>query len=339
MNVQTLNDKLIDNSENIIKILEALKHENITDRGKYITFSNHGGDNLNGCSILKSNLSYQNFSRGRSGNIYTLTMEDLNCDFPKSLNYIGKVLGLNNVTYNIKYPFHAFYKNIIKDRDEPEYSMKTYDNSVLPPQGDYSKLFIDDGILLDAQQKFGVRYCHDDDCVLIPIYNLNNELVGVKARNNSNEDYNNRWYAWVPYSKSHIVYGLNWNYRDIINKKTLIIFESEKSVMKAYECGLNCACAIAGHSISEAQARIIKSLMVENIIIAFDESICEDEIKYEAKKLMVNTLTFKNKVSYLFDKDNKYLPKGGKDAPIDLGKSVFSNILKNCRYYMGEDDE
>lgn len=331
INVQSLNDILCNNSENIVKILNKLNYEHIKDRGKYITFPNHNGDNLNACSILKSTLVYQNFSHGKSGNLYTLIMDELECSFPDALNKIAGWLGLKQNNIKIHYPFSGFYKKIIQEQNDPESTMKIYNDDCLPPQDSFSKMFIDDGISIDAQKKFGVRYCHEDDCILIPIYNINYDMVGVKARNNSNDDFNNRWYAWIPYSKTNVVYGLNWNYTDIISKKTLIIFESEKSVMKAYDCGLNCTCAIAGHSISNAQANIIKSLMVDNIIVAFDESICEDEIKYEAKKLIVDNQIYQNKVTYLYDDKNIYLPKGEKDAPIDLGKEVFKNILKNCR--------
>ena len=331
INVQVLNENLCNNSENIVKVLEKLNYNHILDKGKYIAFPNHNGDNMTACSILKNNLTYQNFSHGGKGNIYTLVMNELGCTFPEALNKISGWLGIKKVDYKINYPFSGFYKKIIQEQINPESSMKIYQNSCLPPPDSFSKMFIDDGISIDAQKRFGVRYCHEDDCILIPIYNINSDIVGVKARNNSNDDFNNRWYAWIPYSKTNVVYGLNWNYTDIVSKKTLIIFESEKSVMKAYDCGLNCTCAIAGHSISNTQANIIKSLMVDNIIVAFDESICEDEIRYEAKKLIVDNQIYHNKVTYLYDDKNIYLPKGGKDAPIDLGKEVFKHILKNCR--------
>ena len=333
MNVQTLNNELIDNTDNIIKVLTKLGHERIQARGKYITFANISGDNPNACSILTETLSYQNFSHGGGGNIFTLTMDDLGCDFPTALATLAKWLGIkNSLQYNIHLPFKAFYKQVLREQLEPESSMKRYSESRLPPLDSFSKLFVDDHISVEAQKHFGVRYCHEDDCILIPIYTINNELVGVKARNNSNEDYNNRWYAWLPYAKSHVVYGLNWNYKNIINKKTLIIFESEKAVMQAWDCGVYCTCAVAGHNISETQARIIKSLMVENIIVAFDESICEEEIKYEASKLCVNNFTYKNNVFYIFDGNGTFLKQGSKDSPMDHGKETWQKLYKNCRF-------
>ena len=333
MNVATLNNELIDNTDNIIKVLTKLGHERIQSRGKYITFANISGDNPNACSILTETLSYQNFSHGGGGNIYTLVMDDLGCGFPKALDTIAKWLGITKtLQYDIHLPFNAFYKNVLREQLEPESGMRKYSEDRLPPLDSFSKLFVDDHISVEAQKHFGVRYCHEDDCILIPVYNMNNELVGVKARNNSNDDYNNRWYAWIPYAKTHVVYGLNWNYKNIINKKTLIIVESEKAVMQAWDFGLYCVVAIGGHSISETQARIIKSLMVENIIIAFDESICEDEIKYEASKLCVNNFTYKNNVSYIYDKNHDYLRLESKDSPMDNGKETWKNLYKYCRF-------
>lgn len=333
MNVQTLNNELINNTDNIIKVLTKLGHDNIRSRGKYITFANISGDNPNACSILIDTLGYQNFSHGGSGNIFTLVMDDMDCSFPKALDTIAKWLGVNkSLQYDIKLPFNAFYKRILREQLEPESVMKKYSEDCLPPLDSFSKLFVDDHISVAAQKHFKVRYCHEDDCILIPIFNINDEMVGVKARNNSNEDYNNRWYAWLPYAKTHVVYGLNWNYKYIIRKKTLIIVESEKSVMQAWDFGLYCVVAIGGHSISEVQARIIKSLMVENIIIAFDESICEDEIRYEASKLVVDNIAYKNNVSYIFDGSNLYLPKDSKASPTDRGKETWQNLYKHCRF-------
>lgn len=333
INAIKLQEKIIEHPEYIEKILDNLGFTNVKDRNKYFQFPNKDGDNNSAITILKSTLQYHNYTRDKQGNLFTLIMDDKSYNFPQTLEWVCDVIGenKNNLDQKIKYPFHGFYRNIIQSQTDPENSLKVYPLTILPPANNYSKMYLDDGISIEAQERFGIRYCHEDDCILTPIYNLKSDLVGVKARNNNNDDYNHRWYMWTPYQKTCVVYGLNFNYHEIITKNTLVIFESEKAVMQCYSFGFNCAAALGGHSISEVQAKIIKSLMVENIIVAFDEGICEEEIQYECKKLVVDNQLYKNKVSYLYDGEHRYLNIGMKQSPSDQGKDKFVGLMKDCR--------
>ena len=36
------------------------------------------------------------------------------------------------------------------------------------------------------------------------------------------------------------------------------------------------------------------------------------------------------KIGFILDKNNKYLPKGSKASPIDLGKEVFFKLCDEC---------
>ena len=257
-------------------------------------------------------------------------MKIKDCPFYTAVNSIIKWLDLKDVP--IHYPFGGFYKKIYHGDCRIRNELVEYSEDILPPERSYSRRFLDDNIAIDSQQKFGVRYCHQDDCILIPIYDLKHRLVGVKARNNSDEDFHRRWYAWMPYLKNEIVYGLDINYANIIKKKTLIIFESEKSVMQCDTMGLHCCVAIAGHSVSYEQAETIKSMMIDIIIVAFDEGLVEDEIIFECKKLKVTNSLYQNKVYYLFDREHKYLAEESKDSPSDNGKDILMNMIKECKY-------
>lgn len=334
INAIKLQEKIIANPDKILEILEGLEFTNIKDRGSYLQFANKDGDNQSAISLLKSTLHYENYTRGKTGNLFTLVMDEKKLSFTETLNWICKCIGedKSQLSQTIHYPFNSFYKQLLPDRDIDYGQIKTYSIDRLPMADSYSKMFADDGISISSQEKFGVRYSHEDDAILIPIHNLCHEMVGVKARNNNNNDYNNRWYAWLPYSKTRVVYGLDMNYREIVGKKTLIIYEAEKSVMQSDTFGLNCTGAVAGHSISDTQAKIIKSMMADRIILAFDEGLEQEEIEFEAKKLLVNNPIYKNQVYYLYDKANIYLPKGSKDSPSDLGKPILQKMLKNCKW-------
>ena len=80
--------------ELIIAILENLGYEHIRDRGEYITFPNLDGDNMGACCIYKNTLNYNNFSRGDSGNIFSLVMDKRECSFPRALRSICTWTGI-----------------------------------------------------------------------------------------------------------------------------------------------------------------------------------------------------------------------------------------------------
>ena len=330
MNVLTLQNKIIENPDYIIKILEELKFENIADKGKYIMFSNHGSD-TRGCSILKENLVYQNFSHGESGNIFTLVMSEKNFNFPEGLKWVANKLGLSDELVNskIKYPFGGFYKKIIREATNPELNVQTYDESIL---NEYpiacTKRFFDDGIDYQTQEKFNLRYDHYNHTILIPTYSFDGKLVGIKARSNDDNS-DMRYWAAVPYSKTCTLYGYHQNYKSITEKKICIIVEAEKSVLQASSFGCFVVLAVSGHSISDVQARYIKSLMPDKIIVAFDEGLSEEELIFESKKLELSTKLANTKVGYIYDENNELLEKDSKLSPTDLGKDVFNKLIKN----------
>lgn len=332
--VLEIQNTLIEESDLIPTILVELDYDNIRDRGKYFQFPNHGGDNMAACSILKSTLQYQNFSHGGSGNIFTLVMDEMNCNFPKALELISQWTGIeiSDKKQKIKrLPFGGFYKDVYKNKESPLKQTKIYNENELPPPDSISYVWAKDGASLISQEKFGIRYSHEDNAVLIPIYNLTNQLIGCKSRSMEKDiDQSKRFYAYLPYSKSSVLYGLNVNYKSIIDKKTLVIFESEKSVLQCDSFGFNYAVGIAGHDISKTQEKLIKSLMLDKIIVAFDEGICEEEIIFNCEKLKSDNKILKSKIGYIYDRENKYLKKGSKNSPSDLGYKKFKEVMCKC---------
>lgn len=207
------------------------------------------------------------------------------------LKFSARCLGIkaDDLSTKIKYPFNHFYKNII--RSNYEYEIEEHSESELPSKYNLSKYWLDEGVDLLTQEYYGVRLDLPSNRIVIPEYDINGRLVGAKARvNDKNCPHDQRWSMYIPYPKSQICYGYHHNYKNIQQKDTVIIVESEKSVMQARSFGVNCCMAIGGHNISEAQKKIIKSLMVKNVIIAYDEGICQEESEYEAKKLLTSFL-------------------------------------------------
>lgn len=331
MNVIDLQAYIENTPEHIETILEKLGHESIRDRGKYYSCCNIGGDNINGLSVLKEGLIYNNFSHGGKGNIFSLVMEEKECNFRRALDLISGWIGYK-YTQSEKtiLPFNGFYKSIIKSSIEPELNMKEYSETDLPPADSLSKKWLKDGVDLLTQEKFGIRVDHESNRIIIPEYSFDGKLIGAKARYNGECELDERWSMYIPFSKSLTLYGWNENYKYIQNKRSAIIFESEKSVLQTRSMGLNVGLALGGHDFSSTQSKYIKSLFCDKIIVAFDEGIGEEETRFQCEKLKTSYGLVKTKVGYIKDRNNIYMKRGSKDSPSDCGKAALKNMIKDC---------
>lgn len=333
MDVATLQQKLINNKDDILKVIELLGFQNIKDKDKYCSFPRMDGDNPNGMAVYYDSLRYICFTRNDSGNLFSLVMKIRNVGFGQAINWICKKLGYDGVKFQkVTYPFGGFYRQFLTGVSRTEEDDHVYSESILDSSYGLAESWFKDGVDYLTQERYGIKYNAEDDAVYIPIRNIKGDLIGVKARaNNLFCDHNKRFWSPYPYQKTCVVYGITQNYVNIVHKRNAIIFESEKAVMQLSSMGIDLGLAVGGHSISQVQARIIKSLMLNTVVVAFDEGICEDEILYETKKLISNVDIVKiSHLGYIIDRDHEYLVEGSKDSPTDNGLDCFKGLYENC---------
>ena len=259
-------------------------------------------------------------------------MKSKDLSFPKTLDYVAEHLGLSkkSLTRKVKYPFKGFYKGLMRELTEPEYSMPTYDENLLDEyENKYNTMFLKDGIDFETQREFNIGFDADTFRITVPEYTLDGRLCGIMGRMNDTKcDKAERWLPIVPCSRSLTLFGYHRNYANIQKKRLVVIGESEKFVMQLHSMGCYIGLALCGCDISAVQAKYIKSLMTDRVILALDEGLEEEQIRAQAEKLVVNNAMFKNKVGYIFDRDNTLIPKGSKGSPSDFGKAVFEELCK-----------
>ena len=326
INFVELQDKIKSQPELIETILEKLDYINIKDKGSYYSAGNRDGDNPQALCIYKDTLKYTNYTRGHNGNIISLVMNTCNCEFVKAINLIAKWIGYSGTDYQIKYPFHSFYKQIVADQYGTIPALESYPIDALPPSNNYSLKWIREGVDLETQRIFGIRYDLETNGIIIPEFSVDNLLVGAKWRNaDPNCEMNERWNMYLKFNQSYNLYGLNINYSTIINKGKIIVLEAEKSCCHLYGWGCGLGVSVNGHHISKVQQTLLKSLMCDEIIIGFDKDVKEEEVRYNAQQLKTANMIYKNKISYIYDKDGLL---GDKDSPTDKGSEVFKELLK-----------
>ena len=295
-----------------------------------------GADNPNGFLLYIDTLKYMFTTRAGNGNLFTLVMDYKDVNFPKALELICKWIDIKEPQYKVFFPFEGFYKKLYKTGKNAEVYLNEYQESNLPAAIGLSQRFFKDGISFKIQEQWGVRYDFDGNNILIPIRDSLGRLVGCKARSNEVDcPHDKRWFAYLSYPKTSIVYGYFENYKYIQQKRKVFIFEAEKSVLQCASFGLYIAVAIGGHNFSNKQVEYILSLMAEEIIIAFDNDVVEDEVIYESKKLLSNKIII-NKVGYIFDSDHLL---DEKMSPSDKGKKIFKKLLKNIKWIRREKND
>lgn len=201
-----------------------------------------------------------------------------------------------------------------------------------------NKSWIDHGIEVESMLKYNIKYNPVSCCTIIPHYDIENRLIGIRQRTLvvDEENYGKYRPAFIngkayPHPLSYNLYGLNYNKHNIIEKKKAIVFEGEKSVLIMDKYSDSCAVACCGSSLSAYQVKLLLDLGVEEIIIAFDKEFLEidDEMFMKNTKNLQNiSKRFSSKVliSFIFDKWNKLKLK---DSPIERGLDAFNFLLYN----------
>ena len=333
MDVLTLKDKLSNDSEKITYILEEAGFENIhPSSSNQLRFNYEDGDSNSVINI--ETLSVSCFSRNIKGDIFTLIQHKKNIDFYKSFQWICKKLGYNS-TYkekSVHLPFNGVWKKFSKVEEDSTYEV--LDENILSQYKIQGNLrFLRDGIDLQTQEKFGCFYDIESNRLGICWHDVYNRPVGIMGRYNS-EDYEKdkvaKWFPIIPFSKSPHLFGLNVNRDKIIEKDVIFIGESEKFVLQLASMGLNIGVALGGNALSKQRVNLIHGLRVKNIYLMLDEGLEESHSRELAEQLKCETRFYTNNVYYVYDKDNKYLKKGSKDAPTDLDYEDFKKLMKEC---------
>lgn len=243
-----------------------------------------------------------------------------------------------------------FFKNNVYKSQKEKYQRKNrqltlpiYSDKVLETfEKFYPEEWIQEGINKKSMDIFNIKYSISRNKIIIPHYNINNQLIGIRGRALNKEDIElfgkyapieveNIWYK---HPLSQNLYGLNLSKDNIKRKGIVIIFEGEKSCL-LYDTYFgekeNISVACCGSVINKAQIQLLLSnCNPREIVIAFDKefekSNSQQGVKYFNKLLKICE-KYKNYVnlSFIFDQNNLLKLK---DSPIDRGKEVFLKLYK-----------
>lgn len=223
------------------------------------------------------------------------------------------------------------YKVARKEVQLPEYSKNVLDCFVkyYPPE------WLNDGITKEAMDMFDISYSIAHNKIIIPHYDIEGRLVGIRGRAlNDWEVENVGKYApihieqtWYKHPLSMNLYGLNVTKKNIRAHSICFLFESEKSVMQAEGFKLpNCSVAVCGSNFNKYQLNILmKACAPHEIVLCFDKEELPGEDKY-FNKLWNICQKYKNYCNFSFIYDREGL-LDLKDSPTDKGEETFIKLL------------
>ena len=331
MNAALLQEHLIGKRDLQQQLLESLGYTCISYTGGQIRFPREPGTNPTSMSLDPNTLRFYCFSTNYKGNLFSLVMDREHCSFPKSLNYVAKVLGLSSAEFDmrIEYPFGGYYRHLIPDKEDNYNVPSIPEESLAPFTGQLSEKFFRDGIDFKTQELFQIGYDETTKRITIPERDFNGNLCGIMGRSNLvNCPHDERWFPIVPCQRSKTLFGLQQNYHRIAQQCSVVLFESEKAPMQMRSMGCRIALGLCGCHISHAQVSMLNSLKLETIVLALDEGLEEEAVREEGKKLIQNNIILKNKVGYVWDPDGEIIPKGSKANPADLGVKAYKEIMR-----------
>lgn len=215
--------------------------------------------------------------------------------------------------------------------------LPTYPNGVLDCFVQFYPIeWIKDHIMPHVMNKYNIKFAPTQNKIIIPHYNINNELIGIRGRALNIYDIENfgkympvqiegKWYS---HPLGLNLYGLNFN-KDLIKQYGFCcIYEAEKSVMQAESFKLpNCGVACCGSNISKFQIKLLlQYCKPQEIIICFDREEKEGEDEYFQKLYRLGA-KYKNYCDISFVYDRKGLTSM-KSSPTDEGEEKFRKLLE-----------
>ena len=266
---------------------------------------------------------------------------------PEAIDFIARYFNyiadeeFNKFSDNELPDWKIFEKYTEEIKEKKVVELAIYDKSILSflPRP-HILPWIKEGIAEEVMNDYNISYNPVNHAIVIPHYDIDNNLVGVRERTLIKENEKNGKYkpAILNYKMYNHplrfnLYNLNNSKNNIKQIKKAIIWEGEKSCLlyASYfgkENDITVACC--GSSLSDYQVQLLLSLGVEEIIIGFDKQFQEpgdkEWIKW-TKKLKDLYIKYNKycQISFLFD--NKKL-LGYKESPIDEGPEVFMQLFK-----------
>ena len=323
-----IKERLIQNEDLLIDVLEKYGFCHIKKiKQDEIRCAYDEESNPTSVVINLENLFCTIWSKNIRGDIFTILQFNSGQTFSQVHRYLSSLFKDKEIIEEIKPKkllFNGFFKQFIGSEQKEQ----VYNEIIL---NEYKQIpsirFIEDNISAKTQRRFNIMYDYKSQYIMIPWFNCEGKLVGVRGRNNDDESVAPRYMTFHSFKKGDYLYGYNVNREEILKRRSIILVESEKATMQLYDMNIRNVVSVGSHTLTPQQIRHLK-FDVDEIIIAFDKDVTREELIKECQK--IKEILPKVKIYIIWDYDNLL---DEKDSPTDKGIEVFKQLYKTKRIY------
>lgn len=203
------------------------------------------------------------------------------------------------------------------------------------------ELWLNEGISRESMEKYQISFWGKENKIIIPHRDIQGRLIGIRGRS-LNRDEIEAGFKYMPikiegrelkHSVGSNLYGLCQNEEAIRRIGKIVLFESEKSVLKCdtYYHQNNFSVAVCGSNLTDTQCRLIRSLGIREVMLAFDKEY--EDPKSRVAEVYANKIIAKaNKLTPYFTVYVLWDTEGllqRQDSPADCGREVLEKLMKS----------
>lgn len=350
INLKELEESLT--PEQVIQLLqENFEVENYTEKSDCIifpTFCHHEDVNEGSMKLYyyKKNHRFVCYTQcGCTYSIYSLFKQryellDLNYNFYKDI-VLKIAKKSDNPIIREQNSFCKKYESKYSklEKNEPQVNFTEINPTILNCFTDYyTTEWLTDGVSIEAMKEFNIKYSIFQNKIIIPHYDIDGKLIGIRGRALNPEEIEYAKYMPVQIENTiykhplgYNLYGLNKNKDNIKRFKMAIVAESEKAVCQ-YETMFgrnnNICVASCGSSFHDYQFELLQKCGAEKILIAFDNegtTQMEREKYFLKLKRICNRYKARCKMGFIYDSQRLLKLK---ESPFDRGKEIFKQLYK-----------
>lgn len=282
-------------------------------------------------SFTPSKNSYYCFSCKKSGGIIGFLIDFEKMSFEDAVEKAAKLanLDLSKMCQSKTMIFLKKIKALANKKEivpHPVLNKSEFEKYTIEPIQEW----LDEGISQEVMELFDIRADTWNNRIVYPVYDLEDNLINVKARTrykNYKQMKIPKYINYFPVGSMDYFQGLNITINEVVRSNEIIIFESIKSVMKAYGWGYkNCASA-EKHTLTDRQVDLLVKLRV-NIVFAYDS-----DVDYRKSDVWNSISKLKRITNVFIIEDRKHLLGGAisKNAPVDCGLDIWETLYEEKR--------
>lgn len=291
-------------------------------------------DDTPSLSFTPSKNSYYCFSCGASGGMIGYLMDFEGMEFEDA---VEKAAGLANIDMSKMCQSKTMillkkWRMFLQSKQKKE----VYKHSIIPMTAftKFSKEevpeWLEEGISQEVMDLFDIRIDNYSNRIVYPVYDIDGNLINIKGRTRY-ENYKKlklpKYMNYYTVGVMDYFQGLEKTLKYIKEQNEIIIFESIKSVMKAYGWGYKNCVSAEKHTLTPEQISLLVKLKV-NVVFAYDSDVSYNDGEVKENIDMLRKVT---NVYVISDKDLLLGGSTTKNAPVDCGQDIWEELYFSKR--------